>query len=370
MNTTTPASPQDAWAAFCDALKAAGQNIIEAPSTPDNALDKAEGYRYLARLTRAGLESFLESSDSQVPEFRRPVHETIKMGMDNPDNIYLSAPINGKQRYRIWGQRNTVHYLGFGTQAGGYGKTGNLETTGYLEAQDMEIAADGSFEIIVSSERPEGVRNWLPARADSRMVQVRQTHMLRKTERAAEVHIELLDTPAQPRHFSPERLAPALQGAAQFVAGTAHVFKQWVEGMRQHPNTLPRFDPDVAFKAGGDPHIAYYHSWFDLADDEALLISFTPPECQHWNFQLANYWLESLDYRYWPVHLNKGTAHYEADGSVRIIVSKTAPSTPQANWLDTCGRNHGSMCLRWIKAATQPQPQCQVIKLAALDPAK
>src|SRR5690606_26342351 len=74
----------ESWAAFCDGLKEAGNKVIMAPGTPYNALDRAEGWRYLSRLTRAALESFVEAADTTAPEFRRPVHETIKMGMDNP----------------------------------------------------------------------------------------------------------------------------------------------------------------------------------------------------------------------------------------------------------------------------------------------
>ena len=41
------------WNEFCDTLKAAGQTII-AEGSPEDILDRAEGFRYLSRLTRAG----------------------------------------------------------------------------------------------------------------------------------------------------------------------------------------------------------------------------------------------------------------------------------------------------------------------------
>ena len=72
-----------AWAEFCDALKEAGE-LVNAEKAPQDAFNRAEGYRYLTRMLRAGLESFLESGDAAFPELRCPVHETIKMGADNP----------------------------------------------------------------------------------------------------------------------------------------------------------------------------------------------------------------------------------------------------------------------------------------------
>ena len=55
-------------------------------------ITQAEGYRYLSRLLRAGLEAFLEFADPRAPVLRRMVHETVKMGSDNPGgyrHVYL-----------------------------------------------------------------------------------------------------------------------------------------------------------------------------------------------------------------------------------------------------------------------------------------
>lgn len=357
------------WNEFCDALKAAGNQVVLAATAPTEPQDRAEGWRYMARLTRAALESFLEAADTQAPEFSRAVHETIKMGMDNPDNIYLAAPVNGTYTYKITGNRGSVHYLGFGAQAGGYGKTNSLDTTGYLEAKDITLDANGNFEIFASATPVPAKgepKNWLKMSPDTKLIQVRQTRLDHKKEIPATVKIERIDGANQPRHLSAERVDKALQGAAFFVAGTSQLFAQWAEAFRQHPNTLPRFDPAKATQAGGDPNIAYYHGYFKIADDEALVIEFTPPLCDFWNFQLANYWLESLDYRYFPVHLNKHMAQYNDDGSVRIVVSKTTPPTPVKNWLDSCGRNEGTMCVRWIRSQSFPDPCTKIVKLNTL----
>src|SRR3954451_20822842 len=106
------------WNEFCDYLKMAG-GVILRDSSPADPLTRAEGFRYLSRVARAGLEAFLEHADPRAPVLMRMVHETVKMGADNPDNHYQNAPISGQYEYRIVGNRGTIAYLSFGTQAGG-----------------------------------------------------------------------------------------------------------------------------------------------------------------------------------------------------------------------------------------------------------
>jgi hypothetical protein len=193
---------------------------------------------------------------------------------------------------------------------------------------------------------------------------IRQTRLDHVGEQPATYKIERIDAPGRPRHLDPARMDRALQSATQFVTGCSRIFATWAEDFSQHVNELPRFDPERARIAGGDPNIAYYHSYWRLAQDEALVIEATPPVCDYWNFQLANYWLESLDYRYFPVHFNKHTAKAGPDGSITIVVAHENPGVD--NWLDTCGHEFGTMCWRWIRAEEHPQPRTRVVRLEEL----
>ena len=96
------------WAEFCDALKRAGEQIQRADA-PSDPFTRAEGYRYLSRLARAGLEWYVEFNDPAFPVLYRPSHETIKIGADNPDNIYEKAVVDGRHDYRIRGKRGSVY---------------------------------------------------------------------------------------------------------------------------------------------------------------------------------------------------------------------------------------------------------------------
>ncbi len=86
--------------------------------------------------------------------------------------------------------------------------------------------------------------------------------------------------------------------------------------------------------------------------------------CEYWNFQLNNHWMESLDYRYHRIDLNHHGAALQADGSVRLIVAHRDPGLP--NWLDTAFHQRGTMCLRWVRAESHPQPKARVVPLADL----
>jgi hypothetical protein len=92
----------------------------------------------------------------------------------------------------------------------------------------------------------------------------------------------------------------------------------------------------------------------------------TPPECDYWNFQLNNYWMESLDYRYHRIAVNHHAARLQPDGSLRITVAHEDPGPVAGNWIDTAGHERGTMCLRWIRARCHPEPCTRVVKWSEL----
>ena len=353
-----------AWDEFCDTLKAAGA-ALNFPGAPRDPFNQAEGYRYLSRLARGGLMAFVEYADPRAPVLHRVAHETVKLGADNPDNYYQTAAIRGDFDYRISARRNSVKYLSFGTQAGHYGQGGGMPPTGHIEVGEIEVDANGCFELILSSKPHE--KNWLAMTPASGTLIVRQTFLDRENELPADLSIERIncaDDDKRPTPLTPAQIDDGLKSASTLVAGAAMLFAKWARDFKKHSNTLPMFDPEVSLAAGGDPNIVYYHSHWALADNQALLIEVMPPQCEHWNFQLNNYWMESLDYRYHTIHTNMHLAHYEQDGCIRLVVAHEDPGLP--NWLDTAGHSSGTMCFRWIRANEHPQPATRVVELSDL----
>ena len=351
------------WADFCDSLKHAGQQVMR-ETTPGDVFNRAEGFRYLTRLLRLSLEKNIEFNDPRYPEFYSLSHETAKIGNDNPDNLYQNCAISGEFDYRITGHRGSIPYLSIETKAGSYGTTGNMAPTGHIELADLDILPDGSFEITVSARRQHG--NWLPMTAESDNLLVRQTFQNRSQENPAKLSIKCLNSGAKPQ-LEPAQFAGQLDRVTGFIEGTAALFVDWMEIFGEHCNQLPPNDQQMCLTAGGDPSIHYHNSYWKLAPDEALVIEVPElPQCRSWNFQLSNFWLESLDYRYYTVSVNKHTAQYEADGSLRIVVAHQDPGPDYPNWIDTAGHELGAMLFRYIEADSFPPILTRVLKSGKL----
>jgi Protein of unknown function (DUF1214) len=356
-----------AWRDFCRALEKAGDTILR-PETPGTVFDRAEGIRYLTRLLRAGLDSQIESADPCHPRFFQLSNETIKIGNDNPDNIYHNCNISGRYDYRITGTRGTVPYLSFGTKAGSYDRDAEMRPTGQIDSRKIAALPDGRFEIIVSRHPQPG--NWLPMEEVSESIIVRQTFGVRAGAVPATYTIECLN-PEPGEHtdaLDPAALEPALGRVTSFVTQTANLFIDWMAIYEKHLNALPSDDQERCQRAGGDANIHYHQSHWQLGPDQALLIEVDRiPAVGTWNFQLSNYWMESLDYRHHRIHLNKDTAAYEPDGSLRIVVAHRDPGKRFPNWLDTCRHESGGMLFRWIGCGDDHPPvETRVVRLAEL----
>jgi hypothetical protein len=342
-----------AWTDFCRALEQAGQVVLAGPQTP---LDRAEGYRYLARLLRNSLYATLENSDPDRPRWQGL--DLVKIGADNPDNVYHSAPVKGTNTYRITGTRGTIAYASFGSKANRYAKDGTMASTGELRNDDLRVEPDGTVEIVASATPHEG--NWLPLAPDSTMIVLRESYLDRAKEVPGTWAIERLgDTPAR-EPLSTEHLVRSLQRSALGVHGTAATFQAWTELFMTRPNELPDWGQEMFQKAGGDPEIFYLHGYWSLEPGQAWVIETAVPEAPYWNFQLDNWWMESMDWDQ-RITVNKHTARLDDDGRLTLVVAAHDPGW--GNWIDTTGHASGTALLRWVGTDHHPLPTCRVVEL-------
>ena len=308
-----------------------------------------------------GLEMNLEFADPDFPCFYAASHATAKIGADNPDAVYQNATISGHNTYRISGSRGSIAYFSIGSKANRYHIDGTLASAGELRGPDLQVAADGTLEIIASAAPQPG--NWLKLAPDSSMIIVRQFHLDRSRETQAVLNIERVGGPARPAPLDPTMTASALMRSADFVHGTAATFIRWSELFMTRPNEVPDFGQDFFQRGGGDPRVFYLHGYWALPPGRALVVQTTVPDSPYWNFQLDNWWMESLDYRYHPVTVNKHTARRDADGGLTLVISPR--DLGFGNWMDTCGHASGTLLLRWTDVQTPPIPRTKLVDLGA-----
>lgn len=351
----------EAWARFCDNLKAVGPRVFDDPA-PATALDRARGFQMLSQNISLGLDVGLEYADAMYPQFFRMMTPTRKYGGDNPDCIYLRAYVSGEQTYRIVGNRGGVHYLVFSLyRAKETLPPGELSEIGRILGSELQTEWDGSFQIVISPDEHPG--NWIKSTPDASYIQIRQFFGDWAEEEPISVRIERVGQDEPPPPISPERVAEGLAAASDWVSYQMEYWRNWQERYREQPNTFRSSATQTMY--GAAPGGVIYHMYWMVQPDEALLIEFTPPTCDYWELELNDYWMMSPDYRYHMAGVNCRQSPLERDGSARVVISHHDPGVP--NWLSTGWHSEGRIGLRWMQCDDAPIPETRLIKLADLD---
>ena len=347
------------WEEFCDRLKEAGQQIIAA--APEDPFDRAEGLRYLGRLTRNFLEGGIEAPTAGSGELTTL---SVKIGLDNPDYVYASARLSSDAEYRLSGKMGDVHLLGIGIFSGGLGSERGLVRDAYLSSDALKLEPDASFRIAISREPRPG--NWLRMGEETNALNIRQTLLRRREQRPAQLELERIDPAPPPAPLDPAAFGRSLERAGQTVGAVVGQFLGWSAAFQAHRHEVRPLEPALLAVAQGDPNTSYNYSYWEIAEEEAFVVELCPPaDCSYWNLQIGNHWLESLDFMQRNTHVNHETAVAEEDGSVRVVIAARDPGVP--NWLDTAGHRRGALALRWVGAAEEPPlPTTRVLPLADL----
>lgn len=372
------------------------------------AFDQAEGIRYLTRLLRSGLVTMMELKNVNKPVFTAVANgwaeDRVTLFSENPDNIYLMASLSSRFAYRLTIKRNSVAYLGLCTQQGSFGGEGNLDTVDEKEFQDM--SAESEFTVLLAAKNIDKSEHFLKLNPfyDKANIVARNNFKDRDAETASVLSIEKIGefeydeetktlgdykqvTKNESKHadvndsftendmLTCDHVLEALDGTGKMVAGASMVFAKWAYDFQKNLNNFQLIDPTRA-KIGGDPNVHYYYNYWKIEKDECIVVTATIPECYNWNLQVNNHWLESLDYRYYRVHVNMTNANYRKDNSVVVVVCRENPKSyieedecDNYNWLTTTGHLQGVLTWRWIKARGEviPSPTCTVHKLVDLN---
>ncbi|MEM9174073.1 MAG: DUF1214 domain-containing protein [Myxococcota bacterium] len=339
----------------------------------------AEAERALAHILYTGLDFWLEANP-QRPTFRRYVTPTRKLLGCNPDSIYYFAPIQDDKTYRITGNVGAAVFTSFTIERGSHEGHAARGSIAALSDLDMEIESDGSYEIVLSREKP-AKGNWMKLEDGASQITTRHYHESRHSigtvpGTVVPIHLEVID----PEPLSPDggdaAVAKHLEWVANFVREhSAMTFQKttpeqakalgWVsleENEFTKPATWATAAGDQAY---GNTHAWYAMTRYALEPDEALVMTGRFPDCRFANVVLWNSFMQSYDYANRRISLNRNQIEYEDDGSFRIVIAHEDPGVP--NWIDTEGRGAGTIYWRYMFPTSAPKRvRTRVVKASKL----
>ncbi len=108
--------------------------------------DLAEGYDYLAGSIRAALQ-LAWAYQRDFPYFVASTGPYTKMGLDNPDTLYFHSYLRDDAEYVVTGRRGSTADLSFQVLNGDYSPVEVPDSLTAFDDREIEIAADGSFEL-------------------------------------------------------------------------------------------------------------------------------------------------------------------------------------------------------------------------------
>jgi hypothetical protein len=403
---------KDLRAAWDDMIQSfeRARDAIDQPElmpAPQTARNLAEGYRYLMGFVHSAVERAFHA-DPVRPVFRNALSVVNRATIDNADAIYFYAPIDGRERYAIRGRvedssawrrqespktgRLAPHYVIFEASAGELaGDSGDLRElmpgaktqTGRLDSSEIQVEADGSFEILLAPERPEGhTGNFIstlkvvsrphpldpdaPPERYAEYVSGRQ--LFNDWDREDAIHLEIEQLGAAgtaPLAYSPEQAAAELRRLGDIVRNQMHFWNAFwtipmgvygpreggIPGIEFPRNDFNKINAATGATGGGMSTNLYAGGVFELGPDEALVVEnrirLTP---EYVGFQLGNLWGESIDYGNSLGSLNGSQSEVDPDGVIRLVVAHRDPGVP--NWLDTTGHAEGFLTPRWAYSET------------------
>ncbi|RCW44585.1 hypothetical protein DFQ14_104174 [Halopolyspora algeriensis] len=343
---------------FADAIVQAEKIIAEAPHV-ESEQDLLEGYDYLAGSIRAALQSAW-AYERDFPRFIRSATPATKVGLDNPDTLYFSARIRPDAEYLVTGTRGSTADLSFQVLDGDYSPADVPGSLSAFDDRDITIGADGTFELRFQPSAASGEAGTAAAGPDhftlgsgAAMLLVREVYSDWNTERPGTIRIQRADrigtSPPAPDGDLPAKRYSAAGKILLSQLKTFLAFPEWYY-LNLPVNTLtePRSTPgglSTQFSSVGH---------YDLAEQEAMVVTVPASEAPYQGIQLGSMWYVSMDFINHQTSLNTDQARIDPDGRIRFVIGERDPGL--ANWLECTGHRRGYVQLRWQRLARALTP--------------
>ncbi|GAY15341.1 Ig-like domain-containing protein [Mycobacterium sp. shizuoka-1] len=349
--------------------------------------------------------------NSNAPKFIQQVAPThswylqtfagSRIWYDNPDTIYRFVGVNTASSYVITGKfdGSLPADTNFSVLTGLNGATADN-----INGRDLVLGPDGSFTITVdSTPTAPGQTNHLYLPPGTSLITTRNTLADWNTEEPMSLSILRVSGPpnslfSQVGGFAIPGIGPLVSGSPlltslvslipplpaprllQSVEAAVIMLLLGISGENKYmsvatrdattgqpkpPNVLSDPDHNASFLATQLQSVGY----FELADDEALVVTIDPGKARYFSVPVTNLWTITDNYWDQQTSLNVSQSVHNADGTYTIVVSPTDPGV--ANWVSTGGLNQGTISIRFQdfdpNSTVDPTVSSQVVPLSELD---
>lgn len=264
-----------------------------------------------------------------------------RWGLDNPDSVYRVIPIDGAERYVIRGKvpdpRLTENYFTLWNA--------HMGTVDVLDGKSLVLDADGRFEIFVDADEKGDRANHIRSSPEAVEFYIRDVIADWARERPNELSIERLGgAPKTPERSFDQKVADAQAMLIRNVDSTM----RW----NAQATTKPANGFDFTIDRDSDGALRnqiYIMGHFELADDEALVISIGLGGADYFLAPITNIWGTTNDIVDRTSSLNLTQSVRDDADSLTYVVSRRDPGV--WNWLDPCDMPEGLLTLRWAEFA-------------------
>jgi hypothetical protein len=347
---------------FADAIVEAEKIVRDAPHVRTEQ-DVVEGLDYLAGSIRAAVASAW-GFERDFPYFVRSATPYTKIGLDNPDTLYFSARIRDDAEYVVTGRRGGTADLSFQILNGDYSPADVPDSLSAFDDREIEINSDGTFELRFGPAKDDPGPNYFVLGPRAAMLLVREVWS-DWTAAPGTIAIQRVDRIGLAPELGDEtKLAKRYNAAAKTLVQQLKTFLQFPEWfyLKLPVNTMtePRLTPGgLATQYSSVGH-------YDLAADEALIVTVPASDAPYQGFQLGTMWYVSMDFVNHQTSLTADQAHVDPDGLLRFVISERDPGV--ANWLETTGHPRGYLQIRWQRTSREftpaDGPQVEKVRLA------
>ena len=351
------------WSTYVDLMKSAADLEKELWLPNDETL-RAALYRQFAMNLSQGYFLYFQSTPDH-PDWM-PFEHSVFLAQPNPDAVYYWAPVSGDGVYRITGQRGNAPVVGF---AIGNKIIGTADEPGggfnNYDLDDLDIEDDGTFEVVLSSERPAGHSgNWLYLHPEADFILTRQFSYDWGNEDDIRLSIERVDAPAAKPPMTVAETDRLLRELFGGYVRRLSALCLWLTKRARERGVHQMWLNDYSdLGNSGDWPQAYFECAYDLAPDEALIIESELPEKRvYWNVQVIDALWNQAELVHCQTSLNGHQARIDSDGKFRAVLSLKDPGID--NWLDTAGNLQGMLIGRWYRCSSHPVPSVKKVPLA------